>query len=131
MTVSPGTIYLGGTPYVFQLWKGQIFPKQNIADFYARMGQAGTGVQILGSVAPPSPIEAHYFTTTRGAAFTFRGNVMGLIGQYVNIVEPDAASWTGALIKSAVGRITNGLYTINNTSYPVRVAFSLVIEAQT
>ncbi len=130
MSISPGIISIGGTSYTLQLWKGQILPMQDIADIYARMGQQGSGVQILGKVAVPSAINAFYFTTTRTDGITMRNNIMSLQGQFPDITEPDSGTWSKALIKTAIGRVTNGFYTINGTSFPVLVSFQIVIEAQ-
>lgn len=125
------TIFSTYGTFTFHIWEGQVLPMVAIPDIYARVGQFGSSVQLLGRAAPPSTIAAFYFTTTATDGAVFRNNLMAnLQGGFVNITEPDGGTWNNALIRSVVAQKRNGRYVFNGTVYPVCVACHFIIEAQ-
>ena len=130
MTLPTGSIVGSSGSFYFPIWKGQVRPKQFVADFYSRIGQIGTGVQLLGAVGAPSTIQAVYLTSSQFDASSFAINVALLKGTYGNIVEPDGSTWTGALIKESIPTKHSGIYPFGGLTYRFCVIVDLLIEAQ-
>lgn len=116
--------------FIFHVWEGQILPKRLEGETFTRLGQIGSGVQLTGSLGVPSPIRAYYLTTTDVDASNVRALVLALRFTYVNVVEPDGASWTGALVKECTAKKGTGFYNFGGTVYPICVTCDFIFEAQ-
>ena len=116
--------------FTWHIWEGQLLPLSFVADVYQRLGQIGSGVQLLGGMAPPSPITAHMLLADMTTAVTVKNSVSLLVGSFVSVNEPNGTAWTNVLVRQAVARYANGKYTFGGTTYPVRVTAQFVFETQ-
>lgn len=131
MTLPTGSVFSAAYGlFVFQIWEGQLRAKQFVADFYQRLGQIGSGVQLLGAIAPPSPVRAYYLTTSTADAQAFRATVCLLKGTFVNVAEPDGGTWTGALVRESMPTKKSGVYPFGGVTYPICVTVDFVFESQ-
>jgi hypothetical protein len=130
MTLPTAAVVGSSGSFSFHIWEGQIRPKQYVADFYNRLGQIGTGVQLVGSMGAQSPVRATYLAVSDYDAATFSANVSLLKGTYANVVEPSGASWTGALFRESTPTRRSGVYPFAGSTFRFCVIVDLVIEAQ-
>jgi hypothetical protein len=119
-----------GVGIQWTIWEGQLLPYQPIPDFFGRLGAIGEGSQTLGYLGPDCPITAYYLATTLAQVQAVQLAIMGMLGTYLRVVEPDNTLWSRVLLKKAIATRRRGRYPWSGTTYTYRATAEMVMSVQ-
>lgn len=120
-----------GTQFAFDMVEGQPIDARPVPDFFTRIGQTGSGAQIVGYRGEPSQITGHALFTSMASAANFQVQIMQTIGTRCRYDAPDGFAYT-VLVRDCLARVVGGKFTAGSfREAPLRVECRLVLEAQT
>ena len=124
-TLTPPT----GTPITFDMWEGQIMPVGPVPDFFTRIGQTGTGSQIVATRAPASRIIGNCLYASVAQAIATQKAAMQLRGIRVRCDDPSGSNYV--LVRDVSAIVRGGSYAAGTVkNMPYRTEVSLILEVQ-
>lgn len=119
-----------GTQFPFTIVEGQVMPLQPVPDFFTRIGQTGTGVQIVATRGAESYLTGHSLFKDLASAKAFRDGIMAINGSRCKWDDPMGFSGN-VLVKNVVATIRAGRYSGGGvTDATFRVEATMTLEAQ-
>ncbi len=107
---------LGGI--AFHGWRGWIGSIQNVVDIFGRIGEAGSGHEVVQTRSTPVSVSAWIACSSAGNAITAAGSVETLSGTVVALTDPWSRSISRVRVTGASCSIVAGKGTEISAAVP-------------